>query len=192
MKILVTVREYEDFVSAEVITVLIEDVVVNEENKIPTNCRELKRSVKPNDIAYIIYTSGTTGKPKGVLCPHIMAVNTIQFDDLSILGKPGIDIVGCGAPLIFDVFVEGMFASLGIGLSLSLDVKCCTMLFCTPSLAEIYLEDETNTSVKYLEVAGEACIQGLEKRAPGFCNMYGPSGEYLEYCFCLFAVSIMI
>ena len=28
---------------------------------------ELKKAVKPDDLATIIYTSGTTGRPKGVM-----------------------------------------------------------------------------------------------------------------------------
>ncbi len=59
-------------------------------------------------------------------------------------GVPEEDVVGCAAQLIFDMFVYGYFGALGSGLALSLDMKCCTMLVCTPSVAGIFLQDKMN------------------------------------------------
>jgi len=98
----------------------------------------------------------------------------ICYDPVFDQGKSGVDVVGASFPLIFDPFVLVCFGALGKGLSISLDIKCCTILFTTPSAADIYLEDETN-DIKALLVGGEACIQGLEKKVSIFRNAYGPT-----------------
>eukprot|EP00984_Skeletonema_dohrnii_P029345 scaffold19854_cov94-Skeletonema_dohrnii-CCMP3373.AAC.1 len=72
------------------------------------------------------------------------------------------------------MFVYGYFGTLGSGLALSLDMKCCTMLICTPSVADIFLQDKTN-EVAIMLVGGEACIQGLESKVSTFINGYGPT-----------------
>ncbi len=89
-------------------------------------------------------------------------------------GVPEEDVVGCAAPPIFDAFVYGTFGALGSGLALSLDMKCCTMIDCTPSVADIFLQDKTN-EIKVMSVGGEACIQGLESTVPTIINAYGPT-----------------
>ena len=68
----------------------------------------------------------------------------------------------------------GYFIALGSGLTLSLDMKCCTMLICTPSVAGILLGDETD-NIRVMVVGGEACIQGLETKVETFINGYGPT-----------------
>jgi len=62
----------------------------------------------------------------------------------------------------------------------SLDMKSCTMLVCTPSVANIFLQDKTN-NIQGMSVAGEACIQGLEALVEVFMNGYVPT-EALILC----------
>ena len=90
-------------------------------------------------------------------------------------GKRGVDVVGCSAPVIFDVFVAGFFGPLGSGLTISLDRKHCTILLCTPSIAPLLLADETNKHVSSLCVGGEPCTLGLEDLFQNFRNVYGPT-----------------
>src|SRR6056300_1790097 len=173
MNMMVTVGEYADVVEGEFEMMLVEEVIEMKSNDEVV----LERDVKPEDCAYMIYTSGTTGTPKGVVCHHLGPVNMIFYDSgIKVFDtcQPGQDVVGCSAPIIFDVFVYGYFGALGGGLTLSLDMKCITILHCTPSMADIFLSDKTNM-IDSMAVGGEACIQGLESKAESFINIYGPT-----------------
>src|SRR6056300_1261722 len=173
MNVIVTVGEYADVVEGEFEMMLVEEVM----EKTSNDEIVLERDVKPEDCAYMIYTSGTTGTPKGVVCHHLGPVNMIFYDsgvEFFNACQPEFDVVGCSAPHIFDVFVYGYFGALGSGLTLSLDMKCLTMLVCTPSMADIFLLDKTNT-IKSMAVGGEACIRGLESKVESFINTYGPT-----------------
>ena len=81
------------------------------------------------------------------------------FHESNVLNtcQPGEDVVGCSAPIVFDIFVHGYFGALGGGLTLSLDMKCLTTFIGTPSVAGIFLSDKKN-NVRVMSVAGEACI----------------------------------
>ena len=173
MKLVVTVGEYANVVEGEFEMMLAEEAMEKRSNDEVV----LERDVKPEDVAYMIYTSGTTGTPKGVVCNHFGPVN-MMFNDSGIEvfsgGVPGDDIVGCNSTHIFDMFILGYFLTLGSGLALSLDMKCLTMLMCTPSVAEIFLSDKSN-EIKALFVGGESAVQGLESRVSRFINGYGPT-----------------
>mmetsp|Transcript_30575 Transcript_30575/g.34334 ORF Transcript_30575/g.34334 Transcript_30575/m.34334 type:complete len:241 (-) Transcript_30575:547-1269(-) len=187
MKILVTIAEHKNLLSQLDVECLEEIIYVDEFLRESEGCcnlselnnedmpkLQLNRTVKPTDYAYMIYTSGSTGKPKGVICNHIGPMTMLE-DSFPSKWKPGKDIVGFSAPLIFDVFVWGFFHTLGFGLMLSLDMTYCTMLISTPSHAPLLLEDKTNNNVHSLMVSGEACTHGLELVTEQFINAYGPT-----------------
>ena len=105
MKLLVTVGEHFDLVEGGFEKVLVEEAVENTSH----DGTHLERLVEPSDCAYMIYTSGTTGVPKGVVCDHIGPVNMIFHKSGEMLfsnGKPQVDVVGCAAPIIFDMFAD--------------------------------------------------------------------------------------
>lgn len=53
-------------------------IEIGKQNPAPEKLRELKDSIKPNQMATIIYTSGTTGNPKGVMLSHSNIVNQVK------------------------------------------------------------------------------------------------------------------
>src|SRR5210317_423370 len=173
MNLMVTVGEYADVVEGELEMMLVEEVI----EKMTNDGVVLERDVKPEDCAYMIYTSGTTGTPKGVVCHHLGPVNMIFYDsgiEVFSGGVPGEDVVGCNSTHIFDMYILGYFLTLGSGLTLSLDMKCLTMLMCTPSVADIFLSDKSN-NIKAMFIGGESAIQGLESKVTSFINGYGPT-----------------
>ncbi|MCH7346031.1 AMP-binding protein, partial [Pelomonas sp. CA6] len=90
--------------------------------------RELRgQSVPPLEVsapgasalAYVIYTSGSTGTPKGVMVEHRHALSQLG----SVVQRTGLnerDRMLQFASVAFDVSVEEMFATLGVGATLVL------------------------------------------------------------------------
>lgn len=89
----------------------------------------IDRSTKPNDaatarlatslkqrdeLAYVIYTSGTTGEPKGVMIPHLGAVNTIDDLNHRFELRPTDRVLGVSA-YTFDLSVYDVFGLLRAG-----------------------------------------------------------------------------
>ena len=177
--VLVTQRKYEDLgmvKGTESLVYYIDEYIVpfdEEEDKIGNEMKVI-RTVKPSNLAYMIYTSGTTGSPKGVKCSHQGSANMLSLELLMKNGCIGSNAVGLCHNIIFNGSVDTIFSTLGSGLTLSLDMKKCTMLDCTPSRASLHLEDPTN-NIHTLIVIGEACQKGLESKCKNYINRYGPT-----------------
>ncbi|MGM9517051.1 amino acid adenylation domain-containing protein, partial [Roseateles sp. DB2] len=70
-------------------------------------------------LAYVIYTSGSTGTPKGVMVEHRQALSQLG----AVVQRTGLseqDRMLQFASVAFDVSVEEMFATLGVGATLVL------------------------------------------------------------------------
>ncbi|KAF7196126.1 Nonribosomal peptide synthetase sidC, partial [Pseudocercospora fuligena] len=78
--------------------------------------------LQPDHLAYLIWTSGTTGAPKGVMIEHSAAVQAMVALQKSIptsydvaSGQPTIPRVLNFCSYSFDVFVEDLFYTWGLG-----------------------------------------------------------------------------
>lgn len=82
----------------------------------------------PTDVtaeaAYVIFTSGSTGDPKGIVIRHSSVCNLI--DAMNDIMDGSYDVIGCNAPVCFDMSVAQIYYSLFGGKKLVLipdDIK---------------------------------------------------------------------
>ncbi|MFD4027187.1 amino acid adenylation domain-containing protein [Streptomyces sp. NPDC058576] len=68
-----------------------------------------RRSVAPDDLAYVFFTSGSTGEPKGAMCEHAGMLNHLHAK-IHDLGIGAGDVVAQIAPPCFDISLWQLLA----------------------------------------------------------------------------------
>ncbi len=149
-------------------------------------------AAKSSDPAYVIYTSGSTGQPKGIVISHRSICHFLRAEN-ELLAVRENDRVYQGFSLAFDMSFEEIWISYLVGATLwiapsavvrdpillaqSIASACLTVLHAVPTLLE--LMDDPLSSVRLINVGGEACPQSLAQRLqrPGrkVFNTYGPT-----------------
>ncbi|MGW3116663.1 amino acid adenylation domain-containing protein [Streptomyces sp. NPDC001107] len=138
--------------------------------------------IHPRNTAFVYYTSGSTGRPKGVIIDHGCAASRVEWIARRYELGPGHRVVH-KTPLIFDVAIWEIFATLGAGATVLLaeagtetDVPYLAELLATPdtvlahfvpSMLDMYLA--TVSATKYpgldrVQTSGEAVPAALLRR----------------------------
>ncbi|WP_136807589.1 non-ribosomal peptide synthetase [Desulfosediminicola flagellatus] len=165
---------------------------------------QTKRTVRPDNLAYLIYTSGSTGTPKGVMIEHRSVVNLIGgLEEIVYSHYQGPQQVSLFASTVFDASVQQIFAALCGGHtlhvldtasrenhSLLLDYwreEGVTIADGTPTLLRLLLEsglaEMEGLALKHLIIGGEPLpyetVNRLQSGSFGrrltVTNIYGPT-----------------
>ncbi|MGV9642536.1 amino acid adenylation domain-containing protein [Streptomyces sp. NPDC003514] len=136
----------------------------------------------PRNTAFVYYTSGSTGRPKGVVIDHGCAASRVEWIARHYALGPGQRVVH-KTPLIFDVAIWEIFATLGAGATIlaaeagtETDVPYLAGLLAAPdtvlahfvpSMLDMYLA--TASAAKYpsldrVQTSGEAVPAALLRR----------------------------
>ncbi|MEV1143556.1 non-ribosomal peptide synthetase, partial [Micromonospora sp. NPDC049799] len=139
-------------------------------------------AIHARNTAFVYYTSGSTGRPKGVIIDHGCAASRVEWIGRRYQLGPGRRVVH-KTPLIFDVAIWEIFATLGAGATVLLaeagtetDVPYLAQLLAAPdtvlahfvpSMLDMYLA--TVSATKYpdldrVQTSGEAVPAALLRR----------------------------
>lgn len=136
----------------------------------------------PRNTAFVYYTSGSTGRPKGVVIDHGCAASRVEWISRRYELGPG-RLVVHKTPLVFDVAIWEIFATLGAGATVLLaeagtetDVPYLADLLGTPetrlahfvpSMLDMYVATASGTrypDLDRVQTSGEAVPSALLRR----------------------------
>ena len=142
-----------------------------------------------NDVACILYTSGTTGNPKAVQMTTLGILNLIEYY-VESTGFESDDVLGIFASVGFDVSLE-QFASVFAGGSLTYvpnDIRLnifklndyfinygVTHTLITTQMVKLFVNTVFETSLKYLQTAGEKLGSIVPPKNYTLSDVYGPT-----------------
>jgi amino acid adenylation domain-containing protein len=166
-----------------------------ESAQIETNSSgNLRRTIDPENAAYIIYTSGSTGKPKGAVIRHGSVATLVHWAH-ELFSAEDLSGVLASTSLCFDLSVFEILVTLSCGgsvvvvenaleLASMAGAKRVTLINTVPSIMrELVLMNAIPASVQTINIAGEPLSAELvdaiytASRATRVFNLYGPSED---------------
>ncbi|MFT8352151.1 amino acid adenylation domain-containing protein [Clostridium saccharoperbutylacetonicum] len=161
------------------------------------NDYSIEYKASPNSLAYVMYTSGTTGTPKGVMVEHKSVIRLVK--DTNYVEFKEDDVVLQTGSIVFDASTFEIWGALLNGSTLCLidkidmldtsklksviEYKKITIMFLTPSLFKLLVEDDISLfkNVRELVVGGDKmpCKQATQiinkYKGLKLVNGYGPT-----------------
>ncbi|WP_237341481.1 non-ribosomal peptide synthetase [Williamsia soli] len=152
---------------------------------------ERRRSIRPDDVAYIIFTSGSTGEPKGVSVTHAGLRPLVDAVITHVDLTPDNRVLHNYATT-FDAHLIELIPAFAAGATVVvcppeviggnelgelLTRRAITTFFSTPAVMAT-IDPETLSSVRIVVTGGEALQESVAARwAPGrrIVNFYGPT-----------------
>ncbi|NQY62740.1 MAG: non-ribosomal peptide synthase/polyketide synthase, partial [Alteromonadaceae bacterium] len=171
------------------------DFLQNISNYSSDNISVSQLGLSPQHLAYVIYTSGSTGRPKGVMIEHHSVTNlAFNLNELGLAesGKQW----GWLVSFAFDSSIKGL-SQLVCGTSLHIISDACkrdtnalsdvlpslSVLDCTPTLVELWLDAGLGAQLPQLIIGGEPIsprlwarlVQWQAEYGKKAVNVYGPT-----------------
>lgn len=159
----------------------------------PARTREMRRTVLPDDLAYIIYTSGTSGYPKGVEITHANLAHLADWH-CEAFQVTSSDRASHMAGLSFDAAAWEIWPNLAAGASISfveeparaspeilqqwlLSQEITIAYIPTPLILPLaHLKWPTETPLRFLLTGGEKLQRSPGNQLPFvLVNNYGPT-----------------
>ena len=155
--------------------VIFEDAAETEED--PVLLQRIRRSAVDSDPLYVLFTSGSTGVPKGVLVPHRVIINNMEWLEKEYAFTEN-EVLGNQVPFYFDVSDHDIYSVMKFGCSM---VIVPPEYFAFPARLVQFLNEYRVTAVFWVPFAlcMAANLDAFRKEKP----------EYLRYIF--FAGEVM-
>lgn len=138
---------------------------------------EIRRGHIDLDPLYCNFTSGSSGTPKGVLVAHRSVIDFIEVftETFCITGE---DVLGCQAPLDFDVSVKDIYSGLKTGAEVVLILRSYFTFL--KDLLELLQERRvTNLTWAVSALCLISTMDGLEFLRPSYLKRMMFSGEVM-------------
>ena len=138
---------------------------------------QIRRGHTDLDPLYCNFTSGSSGIPKGVLVAHRSVIDFIEVFT-GIFGITSEDVLGCQAPLDFDVSVKDIYSGLKAGAEVVL-IPRSHFTFLKDLLEFLQERKVTNLTWAVSALCLISTMEGLEFLRPSYIRRILFSGEVM-------------
>ena len=159
----------------EVKLVLLEDALRTPED--PAVLQGIRRASVDSDPLYVLFTSGSTGVPKGVLVPHRVMINNMEWLEREYHFNEN-DVLGNQVPFYVDVSDHDIYCVLKFGCSMEIIPP---EYFAFPARLVQFLNERRITAVFWVPFALSmaANLDAFRKEKPQYLRFIFFAGEVM-------------